>query len=381
MNKIAILGAGHGGFAASCDLTKQGHSVNLFEGFDPSLLEPVKKKGGIDYVGALGEGFAKLNVVTSDIKEAIEGVDLIMVVVPSSGHEYHAKKIAPHLRENQLIFVLPGHTGGSLHFLHVLRTAGVKANISLCETNTLPYITRKETLDRVRVFSKDANILFSVFPSKNFEEVWRKIRGLYPNLLPAKNVLETGLMNDNALMHPPAMILNTGWIEHTKGNFSFYYDGFTPSVGKVAERLESERVGIAEAFGIKPVKFTEWWVKTGRTSRTDNLYEAVRASEANKAIRAPDTMAHRFLEEDIRFGLVPMVHLARVAKVPTPTTTAFVDIASAINKIDYMQEGLTPQKMGIENLDLEGIKGFVRNGEQPEEKQKVTRKPTKIEAI
>jgi opine dehydrogenase len=364
MNEIAVLGAGHGGCAASCDLTKKGYSVNLFEGFDSNLLLPIKERGGIEYVGALGEGFAKLNKITSDIKEAIDGVDLIMVVVPSSGHEYHAKKIAPHLRENQLIFVVPGHTGGSLHFSAILKKEGVEADVNLCETNTLPYITRKETLDRVRIFSKDKNILFSVFPSKNFKTVYEKIQPLYSDLLPAENVLETGLMNDNALMHPPTMILNTGWVEHSKGDFAFYYDGFTPSVANVAEALETERLKTAKALGLKPTRFADWWATTGRTTRTESLYEAMRASEANKAIRAPDNMKHRFLEEDIDFGLVPMSYFAKIANVTIPATMSLIYLASMINKVDYMQQGLTPEKMGIENLDQQGLKNFVKEGKR-----------------
>ncbi len=364
MNKIAILGAGHGGCAASCDLSQKGYSVNLFEGFDPSLLKPIKEKSGIEFVGAIGEGFAKLNAITSDIREAVEGVDLIMVIVPSSGHEYHARRIARYVKENQIIFVVPGHTGGSLHFFNILRNEGVKAHVNMCETNTLPYITRKETLDRVRIFSKDKNILFSVFPSKSFDEVHDQIRNLYSDLLPAQNVLETGLMNDNALLHPPGMILNTGWIENSKGNFAFYYDGFTPSVARVAEALESERLSIARAFGLKSVGFLEWWVKTGRTGRTDSIYEAIRTSEANKAIRAPDSMTHRFLEEDIRFGLVPMCHLAKIAKITPPVMTSLINLSSVINKVDYMKEGLTPQKMGIENLSSEELEFYVKVGQR-----------------
>ena len=363
MNKIAVLGAGHGGCATSCDLTKKGYSVNLFEGFDTKLLEPIKAKGGLEYVGAIGEGFAKLNKVTSNIKEAVEGVDLIMVVVPSSGHEYHATQIAPHLKEGQLIFVVPGHTGGSLHFSSVLKKQGVKASLNLCETNTLPYITRKETLDRVRIFSKDKNILFSVFPSKNFKEVYEKIRPLYPDLHPTENVLETGLMNDNALMHPPTMILNTGWVEYSKGNFAFYYDGFTPSIANVAEALESERYDTEKALGLKPTRFVDWWITTGRTKSIESLYEAVRTSEANKAIRAPDNMKHRFLEEDIDFGLVPMACFSKIANVPIPTTTSLIQLASKINKTDYMHRGLTPEKMGIENLDLQGLRAYVKDGQ------------------
>lgn len=360
--KVAVLGAGHGAFATCCYLTQQGFLVNLFEGFDPRTIEHVKRKGGIEFTGALGEGFAEINKITSDIREATERVDIIMVVVSSLAHEFNAKKVARYFQEEQLILLMPGHTGGSLHFFNTLKKEGVKSHVILCETNTLPYITRKETSTRVRIFEKGKNILFSAFPSKNFDEIYEKIRDMYSGFVPAENVLETGLMNDNALLHPAPMILNTGWIEHTRGDFYFYSEGITPSMARIMESVEDERLKIARAFGLKQIKFLDWWQKTGRTTQASDFYEAVRTSEPNKTIKAPGDMSHRFLEEDIKFGLVPMAYFARICDVSTPTMDSLIHMASIINGVDYLKEGLTPEKMGIEGLDVEKIKIFLKEG-------------------
>ena len=79
---------------------------------------------------------------TTDVKEAITGADLIMLVVPSVAHQPYARALAPLLDGSQPIFLNPGHTCGGLHFLHELRKAGYKGPIKTCETVSLTYVTR-----------------------------------------------------------------------------------------------------------------------------------------------------------------------------------------------------------------------------------------------
>ena len=77
--KIAVLGAGHGGYAMAADLTLAGYEVHLFNR-SPEPIEAIRKRGGIEITGdsVYGEGFAKIKKATTDMKEAIEGVDVIM---------------------------------------------------------------------------------------------------------------------------------------------------------------------------------------------------------------------------------------------------------------------------------------------------------------
>src|SRR5699024_10187567 len=92
MAEVAILGAGNGGFAFAGYLGLKGHKVRLFEvpQFGENLKE-VKRAGGIEVTrtteGFGGvEGFGKVDKATTDIEEAIDGVELILVVVPAYAH-------------------------------------------------------------------------------------------------------------------------------------------------------------------------------------------------------------------------------------------------------------------------------------------------------
>jgi hypothetical protein len=56
---------------------------------------------------------------------------------------------------------------------------------------------------------------------------------------------------------------------------------------------------------------------------------------------------------------VPWIHLARVFDVPVPTMEALTYVASVVNGIDYLQEGLTLERMGLAGLDRAGLERAV----------------------
>src|SRR4051812_24347867 len=127
---VAVLGAGHGGCAAAADLTLRGFDVRLHARSE-ARLAALRGRGG---VGARGvqQGFAPIALMTTDLAQAVDGADLIMLVVPAVGHGYYAAALAPLIDESRPIMLNPGHTGGGLHFLHDLRAAGYRGKAQLC---------------------------------------------------------------------------------------------------------------------------------------------------------------------------------------------------------------------------------------------------------
>ncbi|HAP32548.1 MAG TPA: hypothetical protein DCQ14_05795 [Firmicutes bacterium] len=88
IDTIAILGAGNGGRAMTADLTLAGFKVNLFElpQFAPGIAK-ILNSGEITISGVAREGKAKINLVTTDIAEALHGVELVILCVPSFGQK------------------------------------------------------------------------------------------------------------------------------------------------------------------------------------------------------------------------------------------------------------------------------------------------------
>ena len=119
---IAIMGAGHGGLAAAADLGNRGFDVRLHARREESL-EPIREQGGILAKG-VQTGLVPVPLLTTNVSEAVDGGDLVMLVVPSVAHEFYAEALAPLMRPDLPVFVNPGHTGGGLHFVKCLREAG-----------------------------------------------------------------------------------------------------------------------------------------------------------------------------------------------------------------------------------------------------------------
>jgi opine dehydrogenase len=364
IEKIAVLGAGNGGHACSADLSLAGYKVNLFNR-SPEPIEVIRKRGGIEIIGKAREGFARLNKVTTNIKEAIEDVDMIMVVVPAFAHKFMAEKCAPYLKDGQIIILNPGHTGGALNFAKTLQGLGVKKDIKLGETMTLTYGTRRRGPAQVTVYTLVKKLLFATFPSKDTEEVTDVFKNLYPSVVPATNVLETSLTNLNAIIHPPGMILNAGWIENTEGDFSFYTQGLTQSVGTICEAVDEERLNLIKTLGFEPISFSDWYYMTGYTSiKAVSISEALQSSKQQEKVKAPSSMKHRYIVEDIPYGLVPMSSLGDMLNVSTPAMRSLIYLSSLINRVDYWSEGLTVRKLGISDLSLDDLNAFLQEGKR-----------------
>ena len=364
--KICILGGGNGAFAAAAHLGREGHQIRIFSPFVEEL-EPIVKKGGIILKGCLGEDFVNGIKVYTQLAQAVRNVDLVMVIVPAIFHAQYARLVISLLEEGQILFLNPGHTGGALGVKQVLKDQGLKVKIALVETNTLTYVARKTGNDEVTIFRLGNHLIFSALPACETPAASQKIKELYPGLNSADSVLETSLANFNAVLHPPAMILNAACIERTKGDFYFYSQGTTPAVGAVMEALDKERIALLKAMNLNPVSYLDFSYKTGTTTKdayeSCSYYRVVKESPAIAKIKAPDNLEHRFLEEDICCGLVPMAALGDLYEVDTPLMDVLITLASIINGKNYREKGLNLKKLGLADMSPSQVYQYVKRGQ------------------
>ncbi|MFI4987131.1 MAG: NAD/NADP octopine/nopaline dehydrogenase family protein [Alphaproteobacteria bacterium] len=362
---IAILGAGHGGAAAAADLTRRGFAVRL-HGRRSERLAPFRAAGGVEVRG-VHEGFVPLAHMTTEVGEAVRDADLVMLVVPSDAHAFYAEALAPLLSPDIPVFLNPGHTGGGLHFVHELRKAGYSARVQTCESVSLTYICRMEGPATVGIYSYTKRLAFAAFPGKNAHRLFTLMQPVYPELTLASSVLETALTNLNAVFHPPGMVMNTGWIEHTGGNFLFYREGITEGIGRVTAAVDAERIAIARALELPVRTFLEVFYQAGLTTRaafeSGSVARACRESEPNFTLKSPPSLAHRYVNEDVGYGLVPIAAFGELAGIKTPVIDALVTLASSAAGIDFRKTGLTLEKMGLAGRQPASLKRFLDEGD------------------
>ncbi|MEE8334550.1 MAG: NAD/NADP octopine/nopaline dehydrogenase family protein [Alphaproteobacteria bacterium] len=364
IQSVAVLGAGHGGLAAAADLTLRGFEVRL-QARRSATLEPLRAQGGVRVRGVC-DGLAEIALLTTDIAAAVAGADLVMLVVPSVAHGPYAQALAPLLNPELPVFVNPGHTGGGLHFVRELRRAGYTAPVRTCETVTLSYICRKTGPGAVDIFSTTKKLKFAAFPGRYLAELHALIAPLYPEITPVSSVLETGLTNINAVFHVPGMVMNAGWIEDTGGDFLFYAEGITPAVGRVVAAVDAERIAVAQALGIPTASFLENFYQAGLTTldamQSGDISRACKESAPNAEIKSPPSLDHRYIHEDVGYGLVPFAAFGDLAGIDTPTIDALIHVASEMMSIDYAATGLTLARMGLDGIAPDALASFVEDG-------------------
>ncbi len=364
MENIAVLGAGNAGRAMAAHLAHLGFGIRLYNRSEKGI-SALRRNGGIYLKGCLGERFVKIPVITTDMKEAVEGADLVAVVVPTTAHGFMAEALAPHVHEGTVVLLNPGHTAGAINFASTLERSGAKHAVTVCETNTNVYISRITDEDDVTVYNLAGQVLFSCLPGKRLSAMADLIGRIAPNIKPVPTVLDTGFSNLNAIMHPAGMIMNTGWVEQGE-QFYFYAEGGTQGVTRVMDAVDCERMAIMRALGLEAVPFPRLFYEYGATSKeaavSGDMHRALLDSAPNRLIKAPDTMTHRFLDEDIRCGLVPMESFAKLVGVKTPAISALIDLACIVNQIDYRLEGLSLQNLGLEGKGTGDLQEYLIEG-------------------
>jgi len=365
IQKIAILGAGNGGCAAAADLTLRGFQVRLFARSE-STIAKLAKLGEIELVESGVSKKAAPYFMSPHLPPVVQGVDLIVIATPAVGHEYLAKGLANYVGDGQRILLNPGHTGGSLHFANLLRQLGCTAQVQLCETVTLTYICRMPQPGRVEIYRRTTNLRCAALPGKHTEKLVREIHNVFPNVIAAANVLETGFSNINAIMHPAGMLGNAGWIEKTGGDFLYYREGITPSIGAWIDVLDGERLEIVRALGISPLRFVDIFHGAGLTTTeardSGSAYQAIHESEPNFTIKSPPSLDHRYIKEDVGYGLVPMAEIGKLLGIETPVMDALITLASVALGIDFRVEGLTLEKMGLAGVEPADLQRILTDG-------------------
>jgi opine dehydrogenase len=359
---FTVIGAGHGGKAMAAHLALMGINVTLYNRTF-SHIELIAKRKGIDLEGGdnLPRGFAHLAKATSDLQEALENAQVIMVVLPSSAHAEIARRAAPFFKDGQIVILHPGRTCGALEFRKVLDDEGLSKRLIIAEAETFIYAARSDGPAQARIFRIKEAVPIAALPAIDTQLVLEAIQRAYPQFIDGINVLNTGLNNMGAIFHPCLTLLNAGWIEATHGDFQFYIDGVTPSTARVLEVLDRERVTVASALGIRARTAMEW-LKMAYNTSGDDLNEAIHNQPGYVGIKAPGTLHHRYIFEDVPMSLVPIASLGQRFGVSVRGMDSLIRIACIVHRTDYWRRGRTVDRLGISDLSVTELTRYVNEG-------------------
>lgn len=352
--KIAVVGGGAGGAAAVVELVSAGHEVRFWSR-SPQTLAPFQKQGGVTFDGILGIGLAKPSLMTGELEEATDAADVILICVPTLAHQEIASTLAR--RGCRVPIVLnPGHTGGALEVRHAFVKNGSEPP-PIAEFSTLTHVARKYTPSSVTITGKAKSVRLAAFPGG--DKAAELARLLFPAAYIVSDVLACDLANVNMVLHVPGAVLGAAWVEATHGDFTFYVQGMTPGVARVMRALDDERRSVARAFNHDlPSLISEMQaIGTVDASAPDleDFAAAIASGEANRRIKAPDSLRHRYYREDFCYGLLPFTVIAAVGGIDVPLAKSLLQIGQVLLVFDPASAGRTAQRMGIAGLDRRGL--------------------------
>ena len=376
IRKVAVLGAGSGGFMCSADLGSMGYEVALFSR-EFSRVKGVKDRGEIEVIDIDSKPTGmrgKVALVTSDIREAVRGAQVILNPIPYTSCEEYARLVAPHLEEGQVVVYL-GKGGACLTWAKVLRELKITKKVYLADTNTLPYGASRMGEARVRLENRTQNLILGTFPGRDVDAVAGVVEQLFTKehgyeIRRGQNAIDSILVDYNAITHTPPMVCNAARIELAeKPFFLFGKKENTPSVVRLIGRIDRERMAIGKALGLKQWTLEEEIRMVKWNPRGEDyvlpLYDAIHTPFL-EVCEGPYKLQTRHLEEDIPYGLVTYSSLGKMLGVPTPITDAIISLSEELLQKDCWAIGRTVESIGIDPAwSTETLKRYLRDGVLP----------------
>jgi opine dehydrogenase len=362
--RVAVLGSGGGALAVAADFARSGRDTVLAD--LPQFaanLEPVSTQGGVVVKAGWRGDLQPVDV--SDVGSAVEGAELVAVVVPCFGHEPFAQVLAPLVNEDQRLLFL-GEGSGAIVARRIMARAG-KPRVVVGETNTLPYLARPAGPGAVTVDRKSGGVLLAAIPSSAAGTLVGSIADVWPYLTESQSVWETVLVNFNAIDHVATMVANAGTLENRAGGMLLWGEGATSSVVRVIEAVDTELLAIRVALGLRDRRrYRDFLIAQGfAPDKSPDLYDVIRASKLvmSYAPTGPDALLSRYITEDVPYALVLASSLGDATGVETPVIDGLIAISSAMLGRDFRAGGRDLEALGLAGLSAEELREFADTGE------------------
>lgn len=347
MTAVSIVGAGHCGCAFAADLMDRGVRVLLYAHPDHSGSLALIRKNGSLFASMMIEGHFR-PITSTSLGDAVRFSRLIVITVPAYGHDDVIAELSRFNLEHHTIICIAGNFF-SLAARRLLNAAAI------IETSSSPYASRfKDAM--VTITGIKAMMPIASLTHIDEVAVQSDISSLFS--MPVEwrnNVLEIGFSCISGVLHPTPALMNAGWIESMQGHFYFYRQGMTNSVAKVMERIDQERLLVAEQYGLSLLPTVEVMNRYYLTNFTSLADFACRSEQHNRLKMTPENLDHRFLTQDIPHVLVPWYELGLKAGIECQAIRSIIHLGSLVHDVNYLEAGRTLRKLGLHNLSKEAI--------------------------
>jgi len=345
IKKIAVISSGNGGQSMAAYFAYLGYRVALY------AREAERVDMFPDFKFTLSgviNAEADVELVSSDMGAVVKDAELIMVTTPAQYHPIVGRAMAPHLVDGQALVLNPGRTFGTLAYSKVLSECGSKADILLGETDTFTFTCRCPELRKPQIYKIKDAVRLAAHDNSYADQLLSIMHEIFGMYSLAESVLYTGFSNIGMIFHPMPILMNITRVE-AKEDFKFYVQGISPLVAGILEKMDLERITVANAYGVT-VPTAKRWLEECYGSRGRSLYEKIQNTDAYKTVLAPTDIDTRYIFEDILTGCVPMSCAGKAAGVQTEVIDTLIRWASILYGRDFRAEGRNENLIDFESF-------------------------------
>lgn len=351
VRRIGIIGAGNTGLAmaahmASCGLLPMVYTrqTRKAEALRAHPLHATGVLSGDYHIEA-----------TTDMRALVEGNDCLVIATWANAHHAVAQSIADaalllHGKALPPILVLNGNWG-AYELFDLLHGNAATADSPIAESAGMPYVaqlllpgndtdgsitgatdggasgTDPECGLTVNIGGiKDTTTVAyaGAYSAEHHPALDDMLCTLYRDVRYEDSIFTTSLTAPNPIIHAPLCLLNLARIENGE-RFHLLTSGFTERTEQLVRAIDHERHALAQHLGVPytPIldQLNGFW-----DAHYPSLRELFTKHKVYASLWAPDTINHRFIQEDVPYGLAPLVHLGHELGVPTPTCDALLSI-------------------------------------------------------
>lgn len=355
--KFVIIGAGNGGQSLAGDMAIRGVEIEAIYDKNREAIDPIAENGGIKMSGPIVNGFGTVKCATTNLEEAMNLGDVFLVAITSNFHRVLASEMAPYIKAEHTIVLLPGYVGSSISFANTLRKCGVKELPLIGESLSFPYATRLIEPAHAGIKARKYTLPVAAFPACRNQEFIDIVRKAIPEAILYEDTLTIGLNNSNPTTHVVFYLFNIGKVESDDVKNADFHSWGTPSVVRIQYAMDNERMEIMRALGLNPISYDDFH----KICYKGKHFQPIAQSDElpSNASQVPS----RFIDEDIPMGLVPMQELARKLGVSTPIIDTLILMGNLVRAKDFTMEGTSLEIMGIDNMNAEEILAYVQGKE------------------
>ena len=353
---VGLAGAGSIAFGTAAVLHQAGH--------DPMLWSP-SGEGTADLAGgaALTATGAVECTLTPRIADSARTLardnDVLIIALPGYGHKAVLDALAPHVEARHHVIVSSHASLGAIYLMQLLADRGVTVPVTAWGTTICT--GRRQSGTEVRVNTVRSRVDLCTVPQDRSDQALTLCRALFGDRFqPRDGLLAISLSNLNPQNHMGIALGNITRME--RGETWSQGQNVTPTVGRLLEQLDLERLEIARALGLE--------VKTIFEHFHLSFHVPVASiSEMNQQMHAmgnggtgPATADSRYVTEDVPYGLVLTAALGRLTGHPAPLHEAGIRIFSAMYGRDFQAENEILKALDLDRYSLDDLKRAARTG-------------------